>query len=299
MSWIAELSRSHCALYDAVVADDWTREEVEAAVASYFAMLEQELRGVPYNKSEVRRRLSTILNRRTPGAIERKHQNISAILIELGFPYIGGYKPLSNYQLLLLEVVANRLHASPVLLEVARERVERPLPDDRPAEDVLARLVPAPAPLEPQRRDVIADRRRPRVITNFLEVEARNRSLGRQGEEFTIRFETERLWRAGKKHLADRIEHIAGVLSDAEGYDVRSFEENGRERYIEVKTTAFGIHTPFFVSRNEVEVSAERADQYYVYRLFDFRHDPRLFVVRGQISAGFALEATQFKARPR
>jgi hypothetical protein len=30
---------------------DWSRAEVEATVADYFAMLEEELRGVPYNKT--------------------------------------------------------------------------------------------------------------------------------------------------------------------------------------------------------------------------------------------------------
>lgn len=66
-----------------------------------------------------------------------------------------------------------------------------------------------------------------------------------------------------------------------------------------MKTTTFGQHTPFFVTRNEVEVSSERAEQYYVYRFFDFRNDPKLFLVPGDITSAFALEATQFVARPR
>ena len=32
------------------------------------------------------------------GAVERKFQNVSAILDEAGLPWIDGYKPLSNYQ---------------------------------------------------------------------------------------------------------------------------------------------------------------------------------------------------------
>lgn len=42
-----------------------------------------------------------MLNGRSPGAIEFKHANISAILIEIGFPYLDGYKPRGNYQELL------------------------------------------------------------------------------------------------------------------------------------------------------------------------------------------------------
>jgi hypothetical protein len=71
------------------MANDWSRLEVEATVAAYLDMLDQELRGIAYNKSEARRRLLGTLSGRSEGAIERKHQNISAILIELGFPAIG------------------------------------------------------------------------------------------------------------------------------------------------------------------------------------------------------------------
>jgi hypothetical protein len=76
---------------------DWSREEVEATVADYFAMLVAELAGVPYNKAAHRRSLLKVLMHRTEQSVEFKHANISAVLIELGFPYISGYKPRSNY----------------------------------------------------------------------------------------------------------------------------------------------------------------------------------------------------------
>lgn len=64
----------------------WSREEVEAAVADYFNMLGKELLGVPYNKAEHNRNLQRLLQNRPKGSVERKHQNISAILISLGVP---------------------------------------------------------------------------------------------------------------------------------------------------------------------------------------------------------------------
>jgi hypothetical protein len=134
---------------------------------------------------------------------------------------------------------------------------------------------------------------------NFLEIEARNRKLGAAGEAFAIRFEVERLWRRGQKGLADRVEHVATTRGDGEGFDILSFDESGRERCIEVKTTTFGAYTPFFVTRNELDVSFERADQYYVYRLFNFREDPKLFMVRGDIGSSFSLDPVQFSARIR
>lgn len=70
------------------MADNWSREEVEAAVEDHFAMLAKELCGKPFNKAEHNRGLQKILTKRTKGSIERNHQNISAILIELGYPYV-------------------------------------------------------------------------------------------------------------------------------------------------------------------------------------------------------------------
>lgn len=289
----------HHVLYDGAMPEDWSRGEVEAAVAAYLDMLDQELRGVAFNKSDARRRLRVMLNGRSEGAIERKHQNISAILIDLGLSYVRGYKPLSNYQRLLYEIVLDRITASPVLLDLMRLRAEMPITEPPTVDNVLDRLVERPEPAERRHSEMwVADSPLPpRPLTNYLELEAHNHRLGLAGEEFAIRFEGERLWRAGQKRLADKIEHVARTRREGEGYDILSFEESGEERLIEVKTTTFGRYTPLFVTRNEVAVSVERADQYYVYRLFDFRDDPRLFLVPGDISMSFALEATQFVAR--
>jgi Domain of unknown function (DUF3883) len=112
------------------------------------------------------------------------------------------------------------------------------------------------------RRLSMEDRARNRgtaVRRNYLELEARNRSLGRAGEELVLEFEHQRLWRTGKRELADRIEHVAQTQGDGPGFDIHSFELDGRDRLIEVKPTRLGALTPFFASRNEVEVSDERA----------------------------------------
>lgn len=280
------------------MAEDWSRQEVEAIVSVYFRMLEHELRGDPLSKASERRALEPLLNNRSEGSIGRKHSNISAVLIELGFPYVSGYKPLSNYQRLLYEVVRDRILGAASLVDVMRVRAEEPRVAPVVTErDLLDRLVQPPArtDLRPA-QSVIAERRRPRRAENFLEIEARNRKLGAAGEEFAMRFEAERLWRAGQKKLADRVEHVARTRGDGEGYDILSFDHDGEERLVEVKTTTFGAYTPFFVTRNEVDVSFERASQYYVYRIFNFGEDPKLFMVNGHIGSSFLLRAEQFSA---
>ena len=90
-------------------------------------------------------------------------------------------------------------------------------------------------------------------------MEAANRSLGNAGEDFAVRFERERLIATGASRLADRVERVSVTKGDGLGYDVLSFEESGKERLIEVKTTSYDAATAFLVTRNEVAVSKELA----------------------------------------
>jgi hypothetical protein len=76
----------------------WSRDEVDLIVADYFLMLRAELAGKPYSKAEHNRTLRPLLDNRSKSSIEFKHQNISAVLVGMGLPYIDGYKPAKNYQ---------------------------------------------------------------------------------------------------------------------------------------------------------------------------------------------------------
>jgi hypothetical protein len=277
---------------------DWSREEVEATVSDYLNMLQEELTGRSYNKTEHRRKLSKLLQERSDGAIERKHQNISAIFLQLGLPCIEGYKPLGNYQHLLLEIVEDVTIRAKHLLGTLAADVRAPavIPS---VEDILRTEVSAPSLIMSKHHGYAERVCEPHVpkLVNYLAREAANQSLGAAGEEFVVRFETARLLAVGADKLASKIERISVTSGDSAGFDVLSYEETGKERFIEVKTTRYGSETPFFVSRHEVAVSRKERDCYRVYRVFDFRHNPRFFQKCGQIDEMFLLEPAQYEAR--
>ncbi len=131
---------------------------------------------------------------------------------------------------------------------------------------------------------------------DYLEREAVNRSLGLAGEEFVVLFEHWRLVALGEGRLADRVQHVSQTQGDGLGYDVLSFDADGRERLIEVKTTTFGKDTPFFVSRGELALSREAKDQFHLYRLFEFRKEPRMFDLPGQLDQHCVLDPVSFRA---
>ena len=278
-------------------AEDWSRAEVEAVVADYLHMLTQELAGQSYNKTAHRRALQVKLRNRSDGSIERKHQNISAVLLELRCPYIPGYKPLSNYQGLVFDVVADRLAHDRLFDQSAVSAAEKPAAV--PLAPEFARLLEPPPAVrrvaEPEPAPYLA--RSGGLRRDYLDREARNRSLGAAGEAFVVAFERYRLHAAGAKRLSDRVEHVSQTRGDGLGYDVLSFEPDGRERFVEVKTTAFGKETPFFISRNEVEFSGAFADQFHLYRLFEFRRKPRMFDLAGNVQQRCHLDAVSFLGR--
>jgi hypothetical protein len=131
---------------------------------------------------------------------------------------------------------------------------------------------------------------------NYLERETKNRALGDAGELFVMAFEQARLVRSGHEDLAGRVEHIARTRGPAAGFDVLSFESSGEERFVEVKTTRYGAETPFFLSRNELQVSEAHAAQYQLYRVFEFRSAPRIFGLPGPVSTSCRIDPYQYVA---
>lgn len=277
------------------MAQPWSREEVEATVADYFSMLETELDGLSIEKTKHRRRLLPLLKNRSESSIEFKHQNISAVLRDLGFPGIRGYLPASNYQGLLRDIVAERLNANQSLIAQVEKDIERIIVVPQ-LENILEILTDPPKPNASTNH--VKEKTPPHYSSpiNYLEREAHNQSLGLAGEEFIVNFERARLISKGKETLASKIEHVSKLRGDGNGFDILSFETSGRERLIEVKTTKYGKETPFYVSRNELSVSRSHAEQYHLYRLFAFRDAPRLFTLSGELSSTCVLEPDSYIA---
>lgn len=283
------------------MARDWSHEEVEAIAAAYFAMLAKELKHEPYSKAEYSRHVQSLLDTRSKQAIEYKHANISAVLHEIGYPAIEGYKRRSNYQALLRDVVLERVSADRALEDAVAAAVSAPVtsPLVVPRWEELVEDPPRGEKLDASVYERLQRRRAPTLHVDYLEREARNRRLGQAGEEFVLRAEEMRLLSAGRRDLASRIEHVSVTNGDGLGYDIHSFDMSGKDRLIEVKTTRFGATTPFFASSNEVAVSDELAEHYHLYRVFKFELQPRLFILPGALKASTELTPTIYRATLR
>ncbi|MEP9417624.1 DUF3883 domain-containing protein [Gordonia sp. VNQ95] len=275
---------------------DWSRSEVELCVADYLQMLTLQLNGQTFNKKKRAVELAQHLDDRTRASVEFKHCNISAVMTELGYPLVVGYKPLVNYQRLLIDVIEQQLDANAPVHDAVQAAVQRPaIPIDIVFDKNI--WVEAPPPgQDPAGRSAILDNFSP-VRRDYLAQEARNRSLGRAGELYVAELEARRLHEAGAKSLSERVEHVSESQGDGLGYDILSFETSGREKLIEVKTTAFDKFTPFYVTRNELARSESDPNIYHLYRVFDFRESPRLFELPGKIGRNCRLDIATYLAR--
>ena len=272
----------------------WTDEENDLVVADYFAMLADDLAGRGYSKTESRRALVPLLRSRSEASVEFKRRNVSAVLKGLGEDWIPGYRPAFNFQMALADAVARWLALNPVWLE----RMPAGRHADAAEMREAAQLWVGPPP-------TLSNRPPPEELGQMLTVAARfdaagrderNRALGRAGERLALAHERAALAGAGRSDLADAVRWVAQEEGDGAGYDIASFQPDGRPRLIEVKTTNGWERTPFHISRNELAVAEAKREEWRLFRLWNFSREPRAFELAPPLERHVSLMPTAFQA---
>ena len=269
------------------IGKPWNDDELDAIVADYFSMLRAELSRQQYVKSHHSAVLMQQIGR-THRSVEFKHQNISAVLEEMGLPWIIGYKPKRNYQASIFGAIDRYLSSN-------EDIVYHQLPPKMLAvADNGVTFVDAPK-LEPQsHRPWQLDR----LVRKFdpVERDLRNRSLGRAGEEFVLEIERKKLEKYQRLDLLKKIRWISAEEGDGAGYDILSFEPDGRELLIEVKTTNGAARTPFFISENECQRAAASAESWRLYRVHLFAQNPHIFQITPPLNETLNLRPDTWRA---
>ncbi len=130
----------------------------------------------------------------------------------------------------------------------------------------------------------------PRKIDNWEEINKKRKETGDKGEEIVMAIEREFLESVNRKDLADKIKHVSLEIGDGLGYDILSFSENGKEKYIEVKSTTVSIDLPFNLSSNELRFLQDNRETAFIYRILitndipEFVAFPSYEVLGGQIT---------------
>lgn len=111
------------------------------------------------------------------------------------------------------------------------------------------------------------------------EYEAQNRRqkrIGDLGENAVRLFEISKLEKIGREDLA---QNVRIVDSDNYGYDIISYDEEGEEKHIEVKTMSQKInYMDFYLTENELN-KMKTDSAYQLYYLFDIRKNPKYHIL--------------------
>jgi hypothetical protein len=107
--------------------------------------------------------------------------------------------------------------------------------------------------------------------------------VGKLGEEIVVRFERDKLLNAGLPDLASRVNwHREDSSNRTPGWDVTSFDREGREMFIEVKASEGHVINDVELTVNEWNRAKDCVvnDQYFIYLVTDVFSKPTIEILR-------------------
>ncbi len=93
--------------------------------------------------------------------------------------------------------------------------------------------------------------------------------VGEHGEQIVMAIEQNYLRSINRPDLAEKVRHFSKEEGDGSGYDILSFSNEGKLKYIEVKSTKSSIEVPFYLSRNEMFFLKNNQDKAFIYRVLN------------------------------
>lgn len=107
------------------------------------------------------------------------------------------------------------------------------------------------------------------IHIDHVEEAKTQKELGDAGEEFVYQYERLNV-KKYKLGTDKQVRRVAKLDGDGLGYDILSYDKNGNEIYIEVKTTMGPEDGSIFITSNELEMSEIFPEQYRLYRVYEF-----------------------------
>lgn len=124
----------------------------------------------------------------------------------------------------------------------------------------------------------ISNKVRAKEDINYSEQQTISQKIGDRGEELVLRNEIEKTKGWGLPNETLSKVRRGSLESDDYGFDILSFDQEGNERYLEVKTTKTnGKNFSFILTRNEFETAKYYGKRYSFVIVFDILSNPRIW----------------------
>lgn len=147
---------------------------------------------------------------------------------------------------------------------------------DVPAKEVHLDMFSKPEdPIDAKERK---DRIRSKDGIDYSDQQKRNQEIGDIGEKLVLANEIDKARNGGlSEELVSQIRRVS-LESDDYGFDILSFDQNGKEHYIEVKTTKASSNSLMFVlTQNELDHARKYGSAYSIVMVFDVEQNPRIW----------------------
>ena len=166
--------------------------------------------------------------------------------------------------------------ASSVLLDVLAESVFEDS-DQKQVTDFDYQLPKFnPIAIESESKDKNANRK---ISSKPSKPSMPSKKVGDAGEKYVYEYEKNKLERLGLGDLANKIIKQYEDLSFFPGYDIQSFDEQGNQIFIEVKSTKGKNKNYFEISENEISAAKKYGSAYFIYQVTNALTDPKISTV--------------------
>lgn len=140
---------------------------------------------------------------------------------------------------------------------------------------------------------------RPKDDVDYSEQQLISQKIGDRGEELVLRNEIKKVKEWGlSDDIISQVRRVS-LESDDYGFDILSFDEDGNERYLEVKTTKQNRKNfSFILTRNEFEHAKAYGNKYSFVIVFDILNQPRIWYMENpflQEPYKVSIQPTQYR----
>ncbi|UPA29939.1 DUF3883 domain-containing protein [Terrisporobacter glycolicus] len=132
---------------------------------------------------------------------------------------------------------------------------------------------------------------------NYEKINKEKTRVGQKGERIVFSYEKRVLREAGKNDLAKKVT-IVSLKDDSLGYDVISYDFDGNEKFIEVKsTTSLPNKIDFYITHNELQVAREE-EKYLIYLVYNVdSENPKIHVLDKSVLTEEYLEPINYRVQ--
>lgn len=128
---------------------------------------------------------------------------------------------------------------------------------------------------------------------DYIAQQRRKKHIGDIGEQIVLQYEIDNC----RTEFTAKIERVSRTTGDGMGFDILSFDNIGREKYIEVKTTKGPANRPFYITGSELARSRIEGENYFLYRLYNLDAENMTadcFIIHGDLS-NYCINPTEYE----